>query len=93
LTSINARGSQRPSVSAVEEAREDVDVVRSRLKPCAPIFGVEVIDAEGYVCLYRCLYLHEAIEISGYFEGEARLGKEPRVFIPSALVSMGLTDD
>jgi len=41
---------------AVEEARQDMDIVRSRRKPCAPIFGVEVIDAEGYACLYGYLY-------------------------------------
>ena len=70
-----------------------MDVVRSRPKPRASIFGVEVIDAEGYACLYGYLYLHEAIKISAYFEGEARWGKEPRVYIPPALVSVGLTDD
>jgi len=59
----------------------------------ALLIGVEVIDAEGYACLYGYLYLHEAIKISAYFEGEARRGKEPRVYIPPALVSVGLTDD
>ena len=78
---------------AVEEARQEMDIVSFRPKPCAPIFGVEVIDAEGYACLYGYLYLHEAIKISAYFEGEARRGKEPRVYIPPALVSVGLTDD
>ena len=68
-----------------------MDIIRSRPKPCAPIFEVEVIDAEGYACLYGYLYLHEAIKISAYFEGEAWRGKEPRVYIPPALVSVGLT--
>ena len=40
-----------------------------------------MIDAEGYAYLYGYLYLHEAIKISAYFEGEARPGKEPRVYI------------
>ncbi len=71
----------------------DIDIVRSRLNPRAPIFGVEVIDVEGYACLYGYLYLHEAITISAYFEGGARRGKEPRVYILPALVSVGLTDD
>ena len=91
--SVNAQELTKADSLAVEEARQDMDIVRSRRKPCAPIFGVEVIDAEGYACLYGYLYLHEAIKISAYFEGEARRGKEPRVYIPPALVSVGLTDD
>ena len=70
-----------------------MDVATSGFMPCAPIFGVEVIDAEGYACLYTHLHLHEAIKISALFEGEALPGKEPRIYKPPALVAVGLTDD
>lgn len=70
-----------------------MDAVPCTAMPCAPIFGVEVIDADGYACLYPNLFLHEAIKISAFFEGEAPPGKEPRVYIPPALVLVGLPDE
>jgi hypothetical protein len=70
-----------------------MDIVTFRPEPCAPIFGVEVIDGKGYACLYAYLYLQEAIKISAYFEAEAPPGKEPRIYIPPAFVGVGLTDD
>lgn len=78
---------------AAAEARDDMDIAASRPRSCLPIFEVEVIDAEGYAWLYARLYLHEAIKISAYFEIEAWPGKEPRIYIPPALVRVGLTDE
>ena len=46
--------------------------------PLAPIFAVEVIDAEGFAWLYGPVHLDEALKISAYFEGEAKPGREPR---------------
>ncbi len=68
-------------------------VVRSRVAPCARIFVVEVIDAEGFAWLYGPLHLHEALKISAYFEQEAKPGKEPRVAIPPSLVGVELEGD
>ncbi len=67
-------------------------VATSRAAPAAPVFVVEVIDAEGYAWLYARLHLQEALKISAYFEGEAEPGREPRVFIPPELVGLGLTE-
>ena len=52
-----------------------------RVAPLAPIFTVEVIDPDGFAWLYGPLLLHEALEISRYFEHDARPGKEPRVSV------------
>ena len=61
--------------------------------PLAPIFAVEVIDAEGFAWLYGPVHLNDALKISAYFEGEAKPGREPRISVPSTLVRLGLDDD
>ena len=53
----------------------------SPVAPLAPIFTVEVIDSDGFAWLYGPLLLHEALEISRYFEHEATPGREPRVSV------------
>jgi hypothetical protein len=70
-----------------------MDIASSRPRSCLPIFEVEVIDAEGYAWLYPRLYLDEAIKMSACVEIEAWPGKEPRIYIPPALVRVGLPDD
>jgi hypothetical protein len=70
-----------------------MDLKTSRVAPSAPIFAVEVIDAEGFAWLYGPLHLHEALKISAYFEREAEPGKDPRVSIPPKLVGVGLWDE
>ncbi len=67
-----------------------MDIALSRVKPCAPIFEVEVIDFEGYAWLFAGLHLHEAIKISAYFQREAQLGKEPRIYITPERLCVGL---
>ncbi len=61
--------------------------------PLAPIFAVEVIDAEGFAWLYGPVHLNDALKISAYFAGEAKPGREPRISVPSTLVRLGLDDD
>jgi hypothetical protein len=61
--------------------------------PLAPIFAVEVIDAEGFAWLYGPVHLDEALKISAYFEGEATPGREPRISVPATLVRLGLNED
>ncbi|HXZ15701.1 MAG TPA: hypothetical protein VEH77_07005 [Roseiarcus sp.] len=63
-----------------------MDDAASKVAPLAPVFVVEVIDAEGFAWLYGPLLLHEALKISAFFEREAAPGREPRVAIPSALL-------
>ncbi len=70
-----------------------MDIARSRAKPCAPIFEVEVIDFEGYAWLFADLFLHEAIRISADLEGEAQPGREPRISIQRERLRVGLTDE
>ena len=70
-----------------------MEIAVSRVEPCAPIFEVEVIDVEGYAWLFPNLHLHDAIKVSAAFEGEAQLGREPRIYIPPAHLSVGPTDD
>ena len=70
-----------------------MDIAMSREEPWPPIFVVEVIDEDGYACLYADLHLHEAIRISAAFEIEAPPGREPRIFIPAALLAVGLTEE
>ncbi len=70
-----------------------MDLTTSRVAPSAPIFAVEVIDAEGFAWLYGPLHLHEALKISAYFEPGAKAGKEPRISISPKLVGVGLTDE
>ena len=65
----------------------------SRVAPSAPIYAVEVIDADGFAWLYGRLHLHEALRISAYFEGEATPGKEPRIFIPTNFVDAAPADE
>ncbi len=67
------------------------DVV-SRIAPFAPIFAVEVIDAEGFAWLYGPAPLHEAVRICALLEREAAGGHEPRITIPASLVGQGLTE-
>jgi len=50
--------------------------------PSAPIFTVEIVDPDGFAWLCGPLFLHEAIKISQYFEGDARPGREPRISVP-----------
>ena len=61
--------------------------------PLAPIFAVEVIDAEGFAWLYGPVHLNDALKICDYFAGDAKLGREPRISVPSTLVRLGLNDD
>jgi hypothetical protein len=65
----------------------------SRVAPFAPIFTVEVIDAEGFAWLHGPVHLHDALKISAYFEREAGLGREPRITIPAPLVALGLAEE
>ncbi len=65
----------------------------SRVAPCAPIFAVEVIDADGFAWLYGPVHLNDALKISDYFSGDVKLGREPRITVPSTLVRLGLPDD
>jgi hypothetical protein len=65
----------------------------SRTAPSEPIYVVEVIDTDGFAWLYARLHLHEALRISAFFAGEAKPGKEPRVFIPPELLGVGLTNE
>ena len=78
---------------AICKVRGDMDIAMSRAEPCAPIFEVEVIDLQGHARLFPSLRLHEAIKISADFEGEAQPGREPRVYIRPAHLSVGLTDN
>ena len=71
----------------------DTDIAMSRAEPCAPIFEVEAIDLQGHARLFPGLTLHEAIKISAEFEGAARPGREPRVYIRPAHLSVGWTDE
>ena len=71
----------------------DRDIAMSRATPCGPIFEVEVIDVRGHARLFAGLHLHEAIKISADFEGEPQPGREPRVYIRPAHLSVGLTDN
>ncbi len=64
----------------------------SKVAPFAPIFAVEVIDAEGFAWLYGPAHLHEALRICSILEREAAGGHEPRITIPSSLVGQGLTE-
>ncbi len=61
--------------------------------PLAPIFAVEVIDAEGFAWLYGPVHLNDALNISAYFAGEAKPGREPRITVPSTLVGSGSNDE
>jgi hypothetical protein len=70
-----------------------MDDAASTAQPREPVFGVEVIDADGYAWLYPGLHLHEALKISAYFEREALPGKEPRIYVPAALAGAGLTEE
>ena len=70
-----------------------MDIAFWNVEPGLPIFVVEVIDADGYACLYADLHLHEAVRISAAFELEAPPGREPRIFIPEALLALGLTEE
>jgi len=67
-----------------------MDDAASKVAPFAPVFVVEVIDAAGFAWLYGPVFLHEALKISAFFEHDAAPGREPRVAIPSALLSHGL---
>jgi hypothetical protein len=67
-----------------------MNVTSSKVAPFAPIFAVEMIDEQGFAWLYGPLHLHEALKISAYFEREATPGREPRISIPPALLTLGL---
>ena len=67
-----------------------MNVASSKVAPFAPIFAVEMIDENGFAWLYGPLHLHEALKISAFFERDAKPGREPRISIPPALVTLGL---
>lgn len=66
--------------------------VVSKVAPFAPIFAVEVIDAEGFAWLYGPAPLHEALKICALLERDSAAGREPRITIPESLVGLGLTE-
>jgi hypothetical protein len=66
--------------------------VVSKVAPFAPIFAVEVIDAEGFAWLYGPAPLHEALKICALLERDGSGGREPRITIPASLVGLGLTE-
>jgi hypothetical protein len=73
-------------------SRQDMAGVVSKVARFAPIFAVEVIDAEGFAWLYGPACLDEALRISAVLEREAAGGHVPRITIPASLVGQGLTE-
>jgi hypothetical protein len=70
-----------------------MDLPAPKVAPFAPIFAVEVIDAEGFAWLYGPVHLTEALKVSAYFEQNAEPGREPRITIPESLVASGLAQE